>query len=95
MATMKTGTICTIRGFNDDWSVIWTRLDSSISDVSVRELTGRWFSGFQLELARPNYINRKIETFEMFLVMQKALVKFKHRKIVFVKISLIQMLRRY
>jgi len=26
---------------------------------------------FQLELARPNYINRKIETFERFIVMQK------------------------
>ena len=33
------------------------------------------------------YINRKIETFEKFLVMQKALVKFKHRKIVFVKVE--------
>ena len=51
----------------------------SISDVSVRELLGRWFSSFQLELARPNYINRNIETFKMYLVMQKALVKFKHR----------------
>jgi len=46
----------------------------------------RWFSSFQLELARPNYINRKIETFERFLVMQKALVIFKHGKIVFVKV---------
>jgi len=36
----------------------------------------RWFSSFQLELARPNYINRKIEAFERFLVMQKAQVKF-------------------
>ena len=45
----------------------------------------RWFSSFQLELARPNYINRKIELFERFLVVQKALVKIKHRKIVFVK----------
>ena len=65
-----------------------------------------WFSSFQLELARPKYINRKIETFERFLMLQKALVKFKHRKIVFVKVessvtrniwkrSLIQTLRRY
>jgi len=38
----------------------------------------------QLELARLNYNNRKIETYERFLVMQNTLVKFEHRKIVFV-----------
>ena len=56
------------------WDTFWW---SSISDVSVRELP--------LELARPNYINGQIETFERILVMQKALVKFKHHKLVFVK----------
>jgi len=29
-------------------------------------LCWRWFCSFQLELARPNYINRKIVTFERF-----------------------------
>ena len=33
------------------------------------------FFSFQLELARPKYINSKIETFEKFLVMQKTLDK--------------------
>jgi len=42
---------------------------------------------FQLELARSNYINQKLETFERFLVMQKTLVKLKHRKIDFVKVK--------
>ena len=42
-----------------------------------------WFCSFQLELARPSYINRKIETFERFLVMQK----FETPKIVFVKVE--------
>jgi len=41
----------------------------------------------QLELARPKYINRKIETFKTFLVMQNTLVKCMHRKIVFVKVE--------
>ena len=41
----------------------------------------------QLELARPNYNNRKIETYETFLVMQNTLVKFEHRKIIFVKVE--------
>jgi len=31
----------------------------------------RWFCILQLELVRPNYINRKIETFKRFLVMQQ------------------------
>ena len=43
---------------------------------------------FQLELARPNYINRKIETFERFIVMQKkTLEQIEHRKIVLVKVE--------
>jgi len=95
MATMKTGTICNTCGSNDDWRVIGTRFDGRFCPRTATLYFWSWFNSFQLELARPNYINRKIETFEMFLVMQKALVKFKHRKIVFVKISLIQMLRRY
>jgi len=37
---------------------------------------------YNLELATPNYINRKIETFKRFLVMPKTLVKCVHRKIV-------------
>jgi len=45
----------------------------------------RWFCSLQLERARPSYMNWKIETFERFLVMQKSLVKIKHRKLVFVK----------
>jgi len=32
-------------------------------------------------------MNRKIETFEMFLVMQNTLVTFEHCKIVFVKVE--------
>ena len=47
----------------------------------------RWFCSLQLELARPNYMNRKIETFKRCLVMQKTLVKVIHRKIVFVKVE--------
>ena len=35
----------------------------------------RWFCSFQLELARPNYINWKIEIFERFLVIQKNTCK--------------------
>jgi len=61
--------------------------DFSISDVSVLALLyfyWRWFCSFQLELARPSYIDRKIETFERFLMMQK---KCEHRKIVFVKVE--------
>ena len=39
MATMKTGTICNIRGSYDDWSVIGTRFDGlSISNIFVREV---------------------------------------------------------
>jgi len=30
MATMKTGTICNIRGSYDDWSVIATRFDDLV-----------------------------------------------------------------
>jgi len=35
----------------------------------------RWFCSLQLELAIPNYMNRKIETFKRRLVMQITLVK--------------------
>jgi len=45
------------------------------------------FCSLQLELARLNYINREIETFKRFLVMQNTLVKVMHRKIVFVKVE--------
>jgi len=58
----------------------------SISDVSVRELL-HWFCSLQLELARLNYMNRKIETFKRCLVLQKTLVKVMHRNIVFVKVE--------
>ena len=48
----------------------------------------RGFCSFQLELARPNYINGTVETFKRFLVMQKkTLVKFEHCKIIFVKVE--------
>ena len=47
----------------------------------------RWFCSLQLELARPNYMNRKIETFKRCLVMQITLVKVMHRNIVFVKVE--------
>ena len=47
----------------------------------------RWFCSLQLELARPNYMNRKIETFKRRLVMQITLVKVMHRNIVFVKVE--------
>jgi len=40
----------------------------------------RWFYSLQFELARPNYMNRKIET-------KKTLVKVMHRKLVFVKVE--------
>ena len=46
-----------------------------------------WFCSFQLELARTNYINRTIETFERFLLIKKTLVKSERRKIVFVKVE--------
>ena len=46
-----------------------------------------WFCSFQLELARSNYINRTIETFERFLLIKKTLVKSERRKIVFVKVE--------
>ena len=61
-------------------------MNFSISDVSVRELL-HWFCSLQLELARLNYMNRKIETFKRWLVMQKTLVKVIHRNIVFVKVE--------
>ena len=48
----------------------------------------RWFCNLQLELARPSYINQNIETFERLSVVEKRLVKFEHRKIVFVKVEL-------
>ena len=44
----------------------------------------RWFCSLQLELARPNYMNRKIEIFKRCLVMQKTLLKVMHCKIIFV-----------
>ena len=47
----------------------------------------RWFCSLQLELARPNSMNLKIETFKRCLVMQKKLVKVMHRKIVLVKVE--------
>ena len=60
----------------------------SILDVSVRELLHLIFDAdLPLELARPNYMNRKIETFRKCLVMQKTLVKDMHRKMVFVKVE--------
>jgi len=34
-----------------------------------------------------NYINQKIETFKRYLVMQKTLLKVRHRKVVFVKVE--------
>ena len=82
MATIKTDTICNIRGYYDDWRVIGTRFDGLVFRKFLCENCYTLFLTLvQLELARPNYINRKIETFERFLVMQKALVKFKQRKI--------------
>ena len=48
---------------------------------------GRLFCCLQLELAIPNYINRKIETFKRFLMMQKNTSKIVHRNIVFVKVD--------
>ena len=47
----------------------------------------RWFCSLQLELSRPNYMNRNIETFKRCLVMKKTLVKVMHRKIVFVEVE--------
>ena len=73
MATMKTGTIWNIRRSYDNWRFIGTRFDGLVVRMFLSEncytLFMAWFSSFQLELARPNYINRKIETFERFLVM--------------------------
>ena len=83
MATMKTGRFCPHSWFlwrlEGHWDTFWS---FSISDVSVRELLHfwRWFSNFQLKLARPNYTNRKIETFERFFMMQKAPVKLSTAK---------------
>ena len=37
MATMKTGTICNIRGSNDDWSVIGTRFDGLVFRTEMSE----------------------------------------------------------
>ena len=37
MATMKTGTICNIRGSNDDWRVIGTRFDGLVFRTSLSE----------------------------------------------------------
>ena len=88
MATMKTGTICNIHGSYDDWRVIGTRFDGLVFRKFLYENCYTLFLTLvQLDLARSNYINRKIETFERFSVMQKALVKFKHRKIAFVKVE--------
>ena len=109
MVNMKTGTICNIRASNDDWKVIGTHFDGLVFRIFLSEdCYTFWhrFSRFQLELARPNYINRNIKTFEKFLLIQKALVRFKQGKIVFVKVEssltrniwkrlLIQTLRRY
>ena len=76
MATMKTGMICTIRCSYDDCRVIGTRFDGLVFRTFLSQNATLyfwcWFSSFQLELARPNYINRKIEPFGRFLVMQKA-----------------------
>ena len=48
----------------------------------------RWFCSLQLKLARQNYIDQKIETFETFFVMQKKTrIQFEHRKIVLVKVK--------
>ena len=45
------------------------------------------FCSLQLELERPNYMNRNIEPFKRCLVMQRTLVKSMHRKIVYVKVE--------
>jgi len=37
MATMKTGTICYIRGSNDDWRVIGTRYDGLVFRTFLSE----------------------------------------------------------
>ena len=93
MATMKTSPICNIRGSYDDWRVLGTRFDGLVFRTFLSE------NCYTLLLTL-------VQSFERFLVMQKALVQFKHRKIVFVQIessvtrnigkrSLIQTLRRY
>ena len=61
---MKTATICNIRGSNDECRVIGTRFDGLVFRTFLSEncytLIWRWFSSFQLELARPIYVNRRI-----------------------------------
>jgi len=59
--------ICAHNASNDDGTLI-------MNDNLLHNL--------QLELARPNYMNRKMETFRRCLVMQNTLVKVMHPKIV-------------
>ena len=76
MATMKAGTICHIRGSYDDWRVIVTSFDGLVfCPRTATRCFCRWFRSFQLELARPSYINRKIETFERFFSDAKSTSK--------------------
>jgi len=74
MTPMKTGTFRNIRGSNDDWGVIGTRFDGLVFRTFLSE------NCYTLLLTL-------VQSFERFLVMQKALVQFKHRKIVFVKVE--------
>ena len=75
---------------NNTKNITWMRSDFKVWRFCPRTATlnsWRWFSSLQLERARPNHMNRKIETFKRCLVMQKTLVKVMHRKIVFVKVE--------
>ena len=63
------------------------KCDPNKSLVLRTLLSENCYCSLQLELARQNYMNRKIEKYKSCLVMQKALVKDMHRKIVFVKVE--------
>ena len=91
MATMKTDTISNMRGSNDDWRVIETHFDGRLfrkfPSESCYTLLLTLVQQFAIRTRKNELYNRKIVTFERFLALQKALVKFKHRKLVFLKIK--------
>ena len=105
MATMTTGTMCNIRGSDNDCRVIVTRFDpvEYVGRFSPRTATfycWRWFCNFQIELARPIISIQRFRHLKGFSDAEST------SKIIFVKFqsgvvrniwkrSLIQTLRRY
>ena len=91
MATMKTDMICHIRGSNDDCRVIGTRFDGLVFRTEMSENCYTLFltlvQQFLIRTCKTELYQSKNWDNLTFFNDAKAIVKFKHRKIVFVKVE--------